>query len=110
MAAVRNKSEVTTVFKKGDRGEGVKALQNNLQTLGFSPGVPDGIFGSLSEEAIKAFQKTNSLPVDGIAGPLVLTKINELIKVKTMPAPAVDYKKLYEDAQKKLDEIKKIVG
>ena len=36
--------------------------------------------------------------------------IYELIKVKTMPAPAVDYKKLYEDAQKKLDEIKKIVG
>lgn len=50
------------MLKKGSRGELIKQLQRALNLI------PDGIFGSLTEEAVKAFQKTNGLKVDGIVG------------------------------------------
>jgi putative chitinase len=44
-------------------------LQKDLNALGASPQLTeDGIFGSQTELAIKAFQKANGLRVDGIAG------------------------------------------
>ncbi len=112
MRAVRgeNGEAVIVMYTRGSRGDGVKALQLNLQALGYSPGVPDGIFGALTEEAVKAFQWAHGLPVDGIAGPLTQAKIDEMIKAKAKPEPpAVDYKKLYEEAQMKLEQIKKII-
>lgn len=49
-------------IKKGSRGELVKYLQN---LLGISP---DGIFGTITENAVKLFQSRNRLTVDGIVG------------------------------------------
>ena len=51
-----------TTLKKGSRGAEVKTLQQKLNL------VADGIFGSLTEEAVKEFQKNNGLTVDGIVG------------------------------------------
>lgn len=55
-------------LKKGDRGEEVKELQRLLNDLGEGLDV-DGIFGALTEEALKRFQETVSLTPDGICGP-----------------------------------------
>lgn len=49
-------------IKKGSRGESVKTLQKILNLKA------DGIFGILTEEAVKEFQKANQLIVDGIVG------------------------------------------
>lgn len=49
-------------LKKGSRGEDVKSLQKALNLMA------DGIFGSLTDEAVREFQKTNGLKVDGIVG------------------------------------------
>lgn len=48
--------------KLGDRGEPVIVLQKALKLY------PDGIFGKLTEEAVKEFQKANSLTADGVVG------------------------------------------
>lgn len=58
------------VLKLGSRGNDVKLLQEklNLKT--------DGIFGPLTEEAVKDFQRSNGLEVDGIAGANTLSKLN----------------------------------
>ena len=58
------------VLKLGSRGNEVKLLQEklNLKT--------DGIFGPLTEEAVKDFQRSNGLEVDGIAGANTLSKLN----------------------------------
>ena len=58
------------VLKLGSRGNEVKLLQEklNLKT--------DGIFGPLTEEAVKDFQRSNGLKVDGIAGANTLSKLN----------------------------------
>ncbi len=50
------------ILRKGSRGSDVKTLQKALHLI------EDGIFGNLTEEAVKDFQKTNGLVVDGIVG------------------------------------------
>ncbi len=52
-------------------GEDVLHLQRRLQELGLTvTGRPDGIFGPQTESAVRAFQKSKGLKVDGVAGPL----------------------------------------
>ena len=56
-------------LKKGDKGEYVLAWQTFLSQNGFPVGLIDGKFGQLTEEAVKAFQFSRGLKVDGIIGP-----------------------------------------
>src|SRR6476620_6258488 len=57
------------VIVKGARGDQVVNLQKSLKKLGFDPGVIDGIFGGNTEAAVKQFQASNGLVVDGKVGP-----------------------------------------
>lgn len=57
------------VYKKGSRGEIVKQIQKALHLY------PDGIFGVLTEEAVREFQKDNGLNVDGVVGPKTLAHL-----------------------------------
>lgn len=55
---------------KGDTGAAVIVLQVALNTSGAKPKVTvDGVFGSETIRALKAFQKKKKLKVDGVAGP-----------------------------------------
>ena len=56
-------------LKKGDKGEYVLAWQTFLSQNGFPVGLIDGKFGQLTEDAVKAFQFSRGLKVDGIIGP-----------------------------------------
>lgn len=47
----------------------VGTLQRGLNTLGYSAGAADGVYGSDTEAAVRRFQKANGLAADGIAGP-----------------------------------------
>ena len=59
-------SEAT--LRRGNRGDEVKVLQQQLKDLGFDPGPVDGIFGGGTETALKAFQRRAGITVDGLAG------------------------------------------
>ena len=59
---------VATLLKKGMEGPEVSEVQSRLAALGFDPGGVDGIFGSLTEQAVVAFQTANGLLADGIVG------------------------------------------
>jgi N-acetylmuramoyl-L-alanine amidase len=56
-------------IKIGSKGASVKALQALLHLY------EDGMFGSLTEEAVKEFQRDNHLTPDGIVGPATWDKI-----------------------------------
>lgn len=58
-----------TLYRKGSRGEVVRQIQIAIHLY------PDGIFGVNTEQAVKEFQKRNSLNPDGIVGPLTLAKL-----------------------------------
>lgn len=54
-------------IKLGSNGESVKTLQTLLKSVGYNLQV-DGIFGEITEEIVKLFQKKAGLQVDGICG------------------------------------------
>ena len=70
------------MLKKGSRGTEVRKLQEQLNKLGYKAGAVDGIFGSRTESAVKAFQRANGLAVDGIVGPKTRKELNEKLKPK----------------------------
>jgi len=47
----------------------VLALQQRLKALGYWLGTPDGSFGSLTQQAVWALQKSAGLQRDGVVGP-----------------------------------------
>lgn len=55
-------------LRNGDHSKQVKLLQWLLNETGHNAGKTDGIFGSNTMAAVKAFQKANGLAVDGVAG------------------------------------------
>ncbi len=55
-------------IRKGARGAQVKELQQALLKRGFNPGRIDGVFGDGTLAALKAFQASAQLLVDGVAG------------------------------------------
>lgn len=50
------------------RGADVLAVQRALRAQGFDPGPLDGIYGSRTAGAVRAFQIVNGLPVTGMVG------------------------------------------
>lgn len=60
------------ILRKGSRGNDVIDLQTklNLQV--------DGIFGPITEEAVKEFQKANGIVADGIVGPETYSKLGSI--------------------------------
>jgi peptidoglycan hydrolase-like protein with peptidoglycan-binding domain len=62
-------------LKEGSKGDSVKQMQTALRELGYYAGSLTGNFGSLTGEAVRAFQKANSLTSDGIAGSTTLNKL-----------------------------------
>ena len=57
------------IIGNGARGPLVRKLQEELKKRGFYLIEVDGIYGSDTKEAVMAFQKSEGLPADGIAGP-----------------------------------------
>ncbi len=56
------------LIRQGSTGSTVKEIQRRLKAWGYYTGSVDGIFGPLTESAVRYFQRTNRLAVDGIVG------------------------------------------
>ena len=70
------------LLRKGSKGEGVSWVQYALNKLGYNLTV-DGDFGSGTEKAVKQFQTSSGLSVDGIVGKDTINKIVERLKPVT---------------------------
>lgn len=73
LIAFMNHNEVEEVVSKfGSSGNEVKQIQTKLKNWGYYSGDIDGVYGSRTTSAVKKFQKSNGLTVDGIAGTATL--------------------------------------
>ena len=55
-------------YKKGSNGAVVTQIQTKLKSWGYYTGSVDGVYGSGTERAVRAFQQKNGLTVDGKVG------------------------------------------
>ncbi len=75
----------TTLLRSGSRGSAVKQLQERLILLGYLNDRADGIFGRLTDAAVRQYQRRNGLTVDGIAGKNTLSRVSaEAQRVQTV--------------------------
>ncbi|MEH7515599.1 peptidoglycan-binding domain-containing protein [Gottfriedia acidiceleris] len=58
-----------TILKSGSKGNSVKLVQKELGIKA------DGIFGPITDRAVRNFQKKNGLTVDRIVGPKTWAKL-----------------------------------
>ncbi|MBQ8556124.1 MAG: peptidoglycan-binding protein [Clostridia bacterium] len=63
-------------LREGARGQAVKDVQQRLKELGYYSKSIDGVYGSGTIKAVKAFQERNGLTVDGVVGETTLKKLN----------------------------------
>lgn len=66
-------------LSRGDRGTYVSELQTDLTKLGYSTSGVDGIFGNNTYSALLAFQKSQGIEADGIAGPETKSRLQALL-------------------------------
>ena len=99
---------------RGCTGDAVKTLQEKLNAKGFDSGNVDGIFGAKTYAAVTAFQKANSLGVDGIVGKLTWAKLYGVspampVETTVVGRPMVSYGSR-GDAVRKLQELLNALG
>lgn len=62
-------------YRQGSTGEQVRIIQDKLKRWGYYDGAVDGIFGSATAKAVRYFQRSNGLKVDGIVGAQTLAAL-----------------------------------
>lgn len=65
---------MATIYRQGDRGAVVKQIQKALKQVGYGV-ADDGIWGPITTEAVKRFQKDKGLKPDGLVGPATLAML-----------------------------------
>jgi hypothetical protein len=70
------------LIKKGMKGDSVSAIQ---RLLNISPAT--GVFDATTEQAVKNYQSSNGLKVDGIVGPETANSMIKGIEIKSTPKP-----------------------
>lgn len=69
-----------TILTPGSSGSEIRMVQSKLQTLDYSVGSVDGIYGSNTKAAVQEFQREAGIPVDGIVGPQTLEALKKANK------------------------------
>jgi len=87
---------ISSTLNRGSTGDPVKALQQYLIGLGYDGVKADGVYGPVTEAAVKQFQLDNGLPADGHFGPETLGKAKTIGATST-PGGAPGTGKLPDD-------------
>ena len=80
----------------------IKTVQQKLKNWGYYTGSVDGIYGSKTTAAVKYFQKTNGLTVDGIVGPNTAKALGMSLSSSTTQTSSDKYllaKAIYAEAR-----------
>ena len=76
----RAAAQRSPTLRRTDRGDAVRDLQTALSGAGY-PVAADGVFGPLTEDAVRRFQRDAGLVVDGVAGPRTRTALRNALSL-----------------------------
>ncbi len=85
-------------YGRGDRNDMVRQIQMKMKELGVYSGSTDGNFGPETEEAVKKFQQSQGLTVDGRAG------------AKTLEALGITVGDATQSSQSDLDLLARLIS
>ena len=94
----KTSANYTKALEKGISGSQVTALQKKLQTAGYFDGPVTGYYGSLTQQAVIAFQKAHGIIPDGIADTSTL-KALESTEKPTPSKPATPKKEITDNSK-----------
>lgn len=80
--------------------EDVKTVQQRLNTLGYAAGIVDGIYGSNTRSAVRAFQKAYGLSVDGVAGSATRSALQKAVNSGSSSSGSITTSSSLADFQK----------
>jgi LAS superfamily LD-carboxypeptidase LdcB len=83
-------SPTASQYQKGDRNNGVRALQQRLKDLGFYTSSVDGDYGGGTEEAVRLFQNQHGLEADGVATSQTLAMLDSDQAKQAVATPTPD--------------------
>ena len=78
------------MLKLGSRGQEVKKLQYQLNSLGYRL-IPDGAFGKVTMAAVMEFQESSELSVDGIVGQMTFKAIANALYPVALIKPSTEH-------------------
>lgn len=67
----------------------VRQLQRALRNGAYAPGPVDGVYGPVTEGAVRRFQQAHGLAIDGIAGPQTEAALRTASLAGARPPPAI---------------------
>ena len=67
----------------------VRQLQRALRNGAYAPGPVDGVYGPLTEGAVRRFQQAHDLAIDGIVGPQTGAALRTASLARGRPPPAI---------------------
>lgn len=70
-----------TILRIGSSGKNVETLQAKLKELGFFHHKVTGYYGTITAEAVREFQRSARIPVDGIAGPKTFSALETALQI-----------------------------
>ena len=76
----------TGLLSQGDSGSAVTELQDLLAKAGYFTGASTGYFGSVTTDAVVAFQSDFGLSADGVVGPTTFTTLRDFRRLTPDPA------------------------
>lgn len=79
----------STILQRGSTCNSVRQLQTNLTRVGVYNGPISGYFGSQTEAAVRRYQSTRGLQVDGVAGPATLSLLQREVQGLVAVTPVV---------------------
>ncbi len=81
-AAPDERSVTTDVLRRGSEGAKVRQLQSELESQNYWVGPVDGLYGTLTEQAVIAFQKVNGLERDGVVDASTRSALDDPLPVE----------------------------
>ncbi|MDC3415327.1 NlpC/P60 family protein [Aquibacillus salsiterrae] len=96
--------EISTTYYPGQKSDDIKKIQKALQYFGYYKSKVDGIYGPMTDKALKAFQKDQGIEVENEINQKTAKQIYSTKPIKEDKPPKAKSKPSKQTSSKKIDK------